>query len=43
MEVKVNTKKSYESVEITVLPLNQIDVIATSAAFNGREDKICNW
>ena len=39
----MNNKKSYENVTIEITLLKKEDVITTSGAFNGLEDRISDW
>ena len=39
----MKTKLTYETVEIKIVHLNELDVISTSGAFDGEDDAIYEW
>ena len=39
----MNKTKKYETATITIISIAATDVIATSGAFNGKEDTISEW
>ena len=42
-EISMNNKPVYEEVKIEIILLNGADIITSSSAFDGEEDRISEW